>query len=456
MSIKNNHDKLINSGNYGKWQFATSVDRSFDEYQIGIMSKLDVVEVLERQFVVASFNQEMFDLANLKLVEGRLPQQENEIIIDIELLSAFGKDYYLNSAIEMQIGGASVEFNIVGSYLPITNNWIPIETMGSYPSLITTGHVSDDMWYFGFVDELATTREMETYWFLNHLSYDDLNLEKTIEQYTYQIELEKQEKAIQVGLNGSILILGLFVIFNVFASFYNQMKQQIFRLKLINVSRREVTIFLLTQSLFYALLFFILSLLSIKATELVFNTLFIEEAIVYNMRLIWQNTGTLCFGVFIISSILYSKFIFEPLFGQTEIENIKNIRRNRRLMQLTYLFLITITFSLVLFSSTKILGLDKHKIDQYKTRMSTHPSYTLRAYDQCYRNETDSCGLTKEQLTEIKSIKGIEEILPFSYSVNEVQFDTMNQSETSLFIILDDESLSLLTNSFDICFRMSS
>ena len=68
------------------------------------MSKLDVVEVLERQFVVASFNQEMFDLANLKLVEGRLPQQENEIIIDIELLSAFGKDYYLNSAIEMQIG----------------------------------------------------------------------------------------------------------------------------------------------------------------------------------------------------------------------------------------------------------------------------------------------------------------------------------------------------------------
>src|SRR5690554_2265385 len=99
---------------YGSWTHATEEKPTTSNESEIVGRYYKVNETL------GSFDNNMFKLANLKLYSGRLPENNEEIVMTFEALSLQGKDYNLNQTISID----DDEYTLVGIIYPYNMDWV--------------------------------------------------------------------------------------------------------------------------------------------------------------------------------------------------------------------------------------------------------------------------------------------------------------------------------------------
>lgn len=166
----------LNYQRYGKWQlvFMDKKDCSaFDK--IGTMSIIENTDIS----IVGSFDQAMFELANIHLLEGRYPTNKNEVMIDTATLDMMKLPYKCEQTIILKIGGQNQEFTITGIMSPYINNWLQVDEI-FYPSIVTTQMTGQNAYYFVYDENInknvAHSFEEKGIGFTNIFAYPHLQL----------------------------------------------------------------------------------------------------------------------------------------------------------------------------------------------------------------------------------------------------------------------------------------
>lgn len=446
--IQNNQNDILNKERHGKWQFSTNNEKTLEIYpaqKVGKTYTIDTINVSQAQVMLSSFDQNMFELANLKLIDGNIPRNQNEIILDYNLVPVFNLDYQLGSTLQVLGQMDEYTFTVVGFFESLDHRWIQNNHISQYPSLITTDLQSSELTLFGVVREKARLADMGPSWTLNSLSYPNLNFDRNPDEAKVEMErtqsLERQQEAMWL----STTLLSCLVIFNIvmILSFKNDKK--IRQLKLSHVSRIQIILMLLVQALIYTILGAFALGLSIYFVDWLFNLWFYKEAVLFNQALL-KKAFIILLTVLCGSTLLINlSNLFVPTFENHIQNTIEKLKWKTRLTHFLYIILFTFATYLMIQSAFNFYGITVNEYNQRLRASLENPNYIFTSYCE-FIEDNRPCGFDKTQMNEMSLIHGVDVVEATNRTKVDFHTDSNQDHTISVYsAILEKESLGLLS-----------
>lgn len=147
---------------YGSW-----VVLSEEERESSLKGKIDILCETE-DYSLGSFNQDMFEMASLSLLDGRMPTHDREIIVETTVLDQLQKEYKLYQSIDIQ----GKDYILVGIIRPYTLNWI-MNPYIDYPQIITKDNNNQSQYVFYQTEDVKDTDFINTFAYPQYQSNQD-------------------------------------------------------------------------------------------------------------------------------------------------------------------------------------------------------------------------------------------------------------------------------------------
>lgn len=321
---------------YGKWQLVTSNQNKASQFEIiGTMSMIDSTQYGE----IASFDQTMFELANIKLLEGNYPQNNHEIMVDTATLDQMKLPYQCHQTISLEIKGRKYEFTVAGIMFPYKNNWMTIDEM-IYPSLITTSINAPFSYYFIF-DQRINSSFLKTY-------EEDMNVYVNVYSYpSLQISSNHQDAENHIDsmtfLDYFIFMNGLTIIVTIFFQQIRKRKERIYHLCMIGVKDS----FILNESICEGLLLcvtalplaFLLSLIMNYGLFASFNT--VDINLYYHINFIDVLCQFLCLGFSVITIFVILTMFILMSWNRMFKGKVKQRKKHRSMISIGLFLLVS-------------------------------------------------------------------------------------------------------------------
>lgn len=158
---------------YGKWQGAYYEKMEETHFQqVGIMN---LITEIDENLTIGSFDEEMFQLAYIQLLEGRYPSNEKEVMMEHQVLDALKKPYELNQTLSFEINGITQEYTLVGILPAYSANWVQQDSF-PYPNIITTQSKGTPI-YFVYDKNITRDNAFQNHFnLINMYSYPELDI----------------------------------------------------------------------------------------------------------------------------------------------------------------------------------------------------------------------------------------------------------------------------------------
>lgn len=429
-TIKNDEVDRIKR-EYGYWQFVSEESRLIEGLKEGESNQVGEVETEGGSFIFSLYDEVMFELASLNMLDGRLPENEAEVIVDYSIITFLGYDYSLGQTIELEIDGYEYSGTLVGLYESIEGKWIQSSMVEKYPTIISTGEYSGgESLYYGFLEDERKINFLINNDEVNLISYPHLNLNWTIDDIQYHQEEALQAHNRNRTLNNSLIAFGLFIILNLFILNTQKVTLHVSKMKLMGVTNFNTFVYLLTTAIFYGVMTFILSFIA-KELSLISISLFIRKDLVgLDIEIFNRSLKIQIISVVLLYLIMNIRSLHGSFIASTIIYSKKKVMMNKILKQVGYLVLFSLV---VFFSFEKVLKITTKTLPDYiqkSKNVKAAASYTYRMhfndvtlsdhqYDlsiHCSRLKSLDCGLTKQDIKKIAVRDDIESVAALSFT----------------------------------------
>lgn len=327
---------------YGSWSHAFKEETMSDSFK-----KVGNYYIISDS--IGSFDQSMFELANFNLYKGRLPKNENEVVITFDGVNSLGIDYELNQMIPID----DYIFELVGIIYSYSDDWNYIEDI-KYPSIITTNIISTNVIHFGESEKLTPFYDKDDYLAVNTNAYPYIGVTgEEFRQRSDEISLrDSQSLKITQFMLIAIVIIYAFTFKNN-ALFY-QKRLNIFYQN--GMTKFGSLRYILPQFAFYVFLvptIFIVFPVFLKIISECSNELR------YDNNISILNYATIC-----------TLFITVFFFSYSFFTENKNLIKFRIFRHVESLIVFIISFFMIFVSTPQIVMLIEQRIPEWKTYQS--------------------------------------------------------------------------------------
>lgn len=412
---------------YGYWHYLTDDFNALTGDKTGYSYQLTTVQQDSYSFLVSSFDITMFDLASLTLIDGRLPENKDEVVVDFDSLSRLGYDYTLNQDIVVSINQSEVHFSLVGIIAPIANKWIVNSVMPTYPSLITTGYESQEVIAFGYDKMLEQDDQMDANWVANISSYPDLA--PLADDITHTLKNERIlifENQLR-NSNYALLGIGLFVIGLGFLVYRDAISTHISKMRLLGVARIHAGLYIGTSAFVYALAAVILSYISKWICLFIAAWIVSPGSATIHDGIFKDTVLFLGIGTFVVYSMLTFPSLYYQLVGRFVVVTKKRIVIKKILNMAGVVVLYGTTIVLVMGQVSILqteLTVDYEVLKESQAYSSMYEFWVVNdAYDNegmpdgsapCNGFGQLNCGLSEADVDDIRNQSGIASVVAVS------------------------------------------
>lgn len=212
-SNQEHFSKKMNYQRYGKWQYASpsninSAGHMYLLYQDDLIT-------------FGSIDKEMIYLGQFHLLEGRMPKNSNEVVLQQNLLDTLKIEYKINQEILLNNGET---YNICGIISNYTVNWKPLDNW-SYFNVFTVNKTSDIC--MCFVDTGKSIRMTDGSYY-NDYSYPELVSDNSV---------VVEPLDVKDYLNAGLFICCALIICCVFLSTSFKRKKQLYIMNVIGIKK---------------------------------------------------------------------------------------------------------------------------------------------------------------------------------------------------------------------------
>ena len=417
---------------FGYWQYVSKTSLGPNVTLVGESKQMGEVNTIFGDYGFSIFDAEMFELASLRLIEGRLPENEQEFIVDFNTITSLGYDYSINQEFGFEIENQRYEGVLVGIYASINGRWEPNDISTTYPNIISTGNFeAGDVLYYSISD---TTPHESVHVGINLTSYPLLNPNLTEADHQYHqaevLRISHQNKT----LNTALIILGLFIILNLFILNAHKITLHVSKMKLMGITNFNVVLYLLTTALVYALFAYIFVNISKILSHLLLLPFIKSDLIALNPMLFRDVMKYNCVGIPLIYLGVNMRSLFTRFIASTIIHSRRQVFSNKIFKQAGYIVLISLV---MFFSFEGVLKIATKSFPEYQSRyrnMIEHNHYSLNIFPNnvtqgepirgileldlsvpCSQTKIFECGLTDSDLDAVSNIDDILDVKALSY-----------------------------------------
>ena len=354
------------------------------------------------QEYLGSFDTNMFSLANFNLLEGRLPLDNKEVVVETALLDTLKISYEVNKNISIVVNGTAITYKIVGIIPSYTNSWVT-DQEHFYPGMITTNETSNSKISFIKMKDNRSDTIYNLNVLINTNSYPNLlPVEQSSGMTGEEIELREYDESLEekqlLFFVAIIILTDIIIILSVFSNSIKQRRKQISLLRALGCKKVEVSRLLFFEGVVVA-----------SVGVLLGSILVIMVCLAMSMKILLAvivGCALLNIIIVIISSMIPTLYI-------SKIELTGNFSKKRRkYINNSAIFpLITICISTVFiyYVYQSVGAYNAYSINQAYRKVSSDYSITQEYFD-INTAISNLDGYRISDVEKIRNIAGIDEV----------------------------------------------
>ena len=262
-SILDSYVREKNRDTYGDWVIASESSELSHPYLAEKGSVSNAVYLCDQEGAVlgktlGSISAELMDFGHIGLYEGHMPENETEIVSDLQTLQRLGYSYDLGQQITIRWNEAALgeekvirekSYTLVGTIKPFNQLWSS-QRFISYPNLFVTDQEMQSyekevrtIWFYR-LDPARTDIDPEEF----YKGFQESNQETPLvfNSYVYGSTIWGSDGAYKLAI-GMMIVLAVFAISFVLSAYVDRRRSAYFRLRMIGCPRIKLNGIIFTE-----------------------------------------------------------------------------------------------------------------------------------------------------------------------------------------------------------------